>query len=497
MRKRPTPAGLGSLATGAVTALGIAVQTGLAAIVGVVIARKLGRTAETDGFFAAYGVFIVLALAATAVRVTVLPPLARAREAGRLSSETASYAAAVGVVAVPLLLVVVVAARPIAEVLTGFGPDAAVDAAAGALPWMVVAGLGQFTAGLLASTLAALDDYVVPALAFIAGSATGLVLLLVRIDENRTAAVAWGMALNAVLVTTLMATALWRRSRREQVPTGAARADLRGIGSRLLELGSGAALPFALQAIYLVCLPIAAREGVGSVTSFGYAYLIAAAVVGVSASSLGLVTAVPLTRTGLEPRRVARHVEASSWPALLAVAATAGIFAVAGSEIAVRVLGSAYGDDVGTQIGRLVVAMAPYMVASVALSVTFPLVFVAGRGGRLPLVGLGVLAIHVPLALAGQAIVGLDGLALALAVSTAVAFGWMLTLLHAARSTARRLALAIAVVAGCALVGFVPAGALLGPAGAALGGLALSAAALAVVRPVGLRTAWHYLRELA
>ena len=122
-------------------------QTGLAAVVGVVIARKLGRTAETDGFFAAYGVFIVLALAATAVRVTVLPSLARAREAGRLSSETASYALAeFGIVAVPLLLLTVVAARPIAELLTGFGPDAAVDAAAAALPWMVVAGLGQFTA---------------------------------------------------------------------------------------------------------------------------------------------------------------------------------------------------------------------------------------------------------------------------------------------------------------------------------------------------------------
>ena len=91
LRKPTTRTGLGSLATGAVTAVGIAVQTGLAAVVGVVIARKLGRTAETDGFFAAYGVFIVLALAATAVRVTVLPSLARAREAGRLSSETASY----------------------------------------------------------------------------------------------------------------------------------------------------------------------------------------------------------------------------------------------------------------------------------------------------------------------------------------------------------------------------------------------------------------------
>ena len=107
-------------------------QTGLAAVVGVVIARKLGRTAETDGFFAAYGVFIVLALAATAVRVTVLPSLARAREAGRLSSETASYALAVGIVALPLLAVTAIAARPIAELLTGFGPDAAVDAAAAA-----------------------------------------------------------------------------------------------------------------------------------------------------------------------------------------------------------------------------------------------------------------------------------------------------------------------------------------------------------------------------
>ena len=497
VRKPTTRTGLGSLATGAVTALGIAVQTGLAAVVGVVIARKLGRTAETDGFFAAYGVFIVLALAATAVRVTVLPPLARARAAGRLSSETASYALAVGVVSVPLLVVTVVAARPIAEVLTGFGPDAAVDAAETALPWMVVAGLGQFIAGLLASTLAAMDDYVVPALAFIAGSVTGLVLLLARIDENRTEAVAWGMALNAVLATTVMAVWLWGRARREQMPAGAARADVRGAGQRLRELGSGAALPFALQAIYLVCLPIAAREGVGSVTSFGYAYLIAAAVVGISASSLGLVTAVPLTRLGLEPQRVARHVEASSWPALLVVAATAGIFAVAGAEIAGRVLGSAYGDDVGAQIGRLVVAMAPYMVASVALSVTFPLVFVAGRGGRLPLVGLGVLAVHVPLAFAGQAIAGLDGLAIALAVSTALAFAWMLTFLHAARSTTERLAIAVAVVAGCTLVGFVPAGALLGPAGAAVAGLALSAGALALVRPVGLRSAWHYLRELA
>jgi O-antigen/teichoic acid export membrane protein len=495
--KRTDSNGLGSLATGAVTALGLAVQTGLAAVVGVIIARKLGRTAETDGFFAAYAVFIVLTLAATAIRVTLLPPLARARASGRLSSETASYGAAVAWIGVPVLVVGTIAARPIAEVLTGFGPGAAVDAAAAALPWMIVAGLGQFTAGLLASALAALDEYMVPALGYIAGSVAGLLLIVIRIDENRTDAVAWGMALNAVLATAISAGWLWLRARRERMPAGAARADLRSTGRRLRDLGAGVALPFALQAIYLVCLPIAAREGVGAVTSFGFAYLIAAAVVGVTASSLGLVTAVPLTRVGLSPEGVARHVDASSWLALMAVGATAGFFAIAGADVTARVLGSAYGDDVGTEIARLVVALAPYMVVSVVLSVTFPLVFVAGLGRRMPLVGLAVLAAHVPLALAGQQIAGLWGLAIALAASTALAGAWLLHLLHALAPTLRGLAGALAVVLVVFALAFAPALLLDNAIASGVLGLALAAVLVALARPSGLVSSWRYLRALA
>jgi hypothetical protein len=137
------------------------------------------------------------------------------------------------------------------------------------------------------------------------------------------------------------------------------------------------------------------------------------------------------------------------------------------------------------------------MVASVALSVTFPLVFVTGRGSRLPLVGLVVLAVHVPVALAGQTLAGLSGLALALAVSTGLALAWLLALLGALRSTIERLAVAVSVVGACTLAGFVPAGALLGAAGAAVVGLLLSCAVLALIRPPGLISAWHYLRELA
>jgi Na+-driven multidrug efflux pump len=497
VEKTSASTGLGSLATGAVTALAIAVQTGLAAVVGVVIARELGRTAETDGFFAAYGVFIVLALAANAVRVTVLPRLARARDERRLSSETAAYAVAVAVVAVPVLVVGIVLARPIADVLTGSGPDEALDAAAAALPWMIAAGIGQFTAGLLASALAALDDYVVAALGYITGSVVGLVLILVRINQDGTIAVAWGMALNAAIATLVPAVWLARRARSEAMPRGAARANLGRTGGRLLELLSGAALPFALQAMYLVCLPLAAREGVGAVTSFGYAYLLASAVVAVTASSLGLVTSVPLTRAGLDPGRVARHVDAASWLALVVVAATAGVFAVAGAEIVERVLGDAYSHDVGSQIGELVVALAPFMAVSVALSVTFPLVFIARRTGRLPAVAGIVLLAHVPLAVVARLVAGLWGLSIALAVSTALALALMLGLLDALRSTLRELAIAVAVVSACTLAGFVPASVLLGPPGAAVLGVVLTSGLLGLLRRLGLTSAWHYLRELA
>src|SRR5687768_1017360 len=57
--------------SGLPTALSLAVVTALSAAVGVLIAREVGRGGEADGFFAAFGVFLVLVLAASAVRVAV------------------------------------------------------------------------------------------------------------------------------------------------------------------------------------------------------------------------------------------------------------------------------------------------------------------------------------------------------------------------------------------------------------------------------------------
>jgi hypothetical protein len=210
--------GLGSLGSGAVTAAALAVQSGLAAVVGVILARKFGRGAETDGFFAAYGVFIVLALAATAIRVTVLPPLARARDSGRLAGETAAYALTLTVVAVPALGLALALPDQIAAVLTGDGPQAAQDTAADALPWMVLAATGQLYAGLAASALASLDDYVVAAAGFAVGSILGLAFILVRVDADGIVAISWGMALNGAIALLVPTAALALRAARAGAP---------------------------------------------------------------------------------------------------------------------------------------------------------------------------------------------------------------------------------------------------------------------------------------
>ncbi len=310
-------------------------------------------------------------------------------------------------------------------------------------------------------------------------------------------ALSWGMALNGAVALAIPAVALARRARSEQMPSGALRPSGAPFPARMARMGEGVALPLALQAIYVVCLPLAAREGEGAVTSFSYAYLIASAIVAVTASSLGLVTAVPLTRDVLDRGRTALHVVSSSWIALVVIGGAAGVFGLAGDQIVETLLGASYGSDVGDELGRLVVVLAPWAVVSAAASVTFPLVFVAGRGKVLPVVAVLALGSSVPLAWLGQELLGLDGLAVALAVVTGAVLVAMLLALGSLAPTLSGLALATAFVAVLAAVAFVPFGVVLSAVAAAAAGGVAYVVVVAVVRPPGLRAAWRYLRALA
>ena len=496
MSKRTDSPGLGSLASAALTAASTLVVSAFAAIVGIVIAREFGRTDETDGFFAAYGVFIVVALAAQSIRIAVLPALARARDERRLAGNIAGFATALAVVAVPLLLAVELAPDPIAGLLTGDGSDTAQDACADALRWMVPAAVAHLFAGLAASGLAALDDYATAALGYAAGSTAGLALILTLVESEGIVAVAWGMALNGVVALLVPAVVLAWRARRSSMPAIAVRPAGLPLASRLGVFAAAAALPIALQLLYVVCLPFAGRLGEGAVTSFGYAYLAAATLVSVTAFSIGLVSSVPLTRTGLGPGVAARHVISASWVALTVIGAAVGAFAIAGGGIVEGVLGDAYGGDVGQEVARLVLVLSPWMIVSVGVNVAFPLAFVTERLRPLPWIGAAALALQVLLAWVLAELFDLDGLAIALTLSTLAVLLALLRELDALSEGVRGVVVAAATVSAITAVAFLPASLVFGSVASAVTGLVVYGAVVALVRPRGLRASWAYLRAL-
>jgi putative peptidoglycan lipid II flippase len=482
-----------ALRSGVLTSLAQIVLALAAAGAGALLAQKFGRTAETDGFLAAYAVYLLLVLAAQAFRMVVVPDLTRAAAEGRLGGETRAYAGAFLLLAVPVSTAVALLSRQLGDLITGSLPAHAAHIAGNALAILVPAAFAQLLAALAASALAASDSYGTAAAGFALGGITGLVVFAALADSLGIVALAWGLAANATVALAIPVAALWRKGVLAEAST-ATRDHLR----RLWKLLEGAAVPLALQGCYLLALRFAAKLGVGSVTSYSYAYLAASTLVAATAFPLGVISSAPLTRRGVDPEAAGRHVVHAAWVSLSLVGAAAGVFALIGGRIVQFVLGDAYGGGVGREIGRLVVFLSPWMVGWVGFAVTFPLVFVAGRRSMLVPLAVGGLLLCIPLGLGLRSAWGLSGLALAVGiVALVIAFGLMAAVSTRAMLIAAvglmRLALAVGAASALAFGGL----ALLLPAwGAALLGVAVYALIMFSIRSFGLTDALVYVRGL-
>ncbi len=482
-----------ALRSGALTGLAQVVLALAAAGAGALLAQKFGRNAETDGFLGAYGVYLVLVLAAQAFRMVVVPDLTRAAADGRLGAESRAYALAFLALAVPVSVLVAVFSAPLGDLITGDLPPRAADIAGRALAILVPAAFVQLLAALAASALAAIDSYGTAAGGFALGGITGLAVFAALADTKGIVALAWGLAANALVALAIPVAALVRK--RALAGEAPHRFD---ILPRLWRLLEGAAVPLALQGCYLLALRFAAKLGVGSVTSFSYAYLAASTLVGATAFSLGLISSAPLTRRGLDPEAAGRHVVHAGWVSLSIVGAATGVFALVGGRIVQFVLGDAYSGAVGRDLGHLVVYLSPWMIAWVGFAVTFPLVFVAGRRTVLVPLALAGFGLCIPLGLGLRAAWGLPGVAVAIGLATLVV---MLGLMAAVSTRAlaiaalglARLAFAIGVASALAFGGLSLA---LSPVPAALLGVLVYGTIVYATRSLGLSDAWLYVRRL-
>ena len=482
-----------ALRSGVLTGLAQVVLAFAAAGAGALLAQKFGRSAETDGFLAAYGVYLVLVLAAQAFRMVVVPDLTRAAADGRLAGESLAYARAFLALAVPVSILVAVFSGPLGDLITGSLPARSAHIAGRALAILVPAAFGQLLAALAASTLAAIDSYGTAAAGFACGGVAGLVVFAALAGPVGIVGLAIGLAFNAAIAIAVPLVSLWRRG----VYHGPRAADA-AVLSRLGHLFQGAAVPLALQGCYLLALRFAAKLGVGSVTSFSYAYLAASTLVTATAFSLGIISSAPLTRRGVDPREAGEHVVHAGWVSLSLVGAAAGVFALVGGRIVQFVLGDAYRGQVGQQLGHLVAYLSPWMVAWVGFAVTFPLVFVGAKRASLVPLGVAGFLLCIPVGLGLRALWGLPGIAVAIGISTfVISLGLMAMIGRAALAIAAvglaRLALIVGAVSALAFGGLSLA---LNPVPAAALGLFVYAFMIFAVRSYGLSEAWTYVRGL-
>jgi O-antigen/teichoic acid export membrane protein len=486
--------GRSAVRSGAYTGLSYVALSLAAAVAGAFLAHKFGRNDKTDGFMAAYGVYLVLVLGAQAFRMVVVPDLTRAEAEGRLGSEFRAYAVAFLAVAVPATVVTAVFADFWGELITGRLPESSAHVAAQALPWLVPAAFAQLIAALAASALAAKDSYAPAALGFAIGGIAGVVFFVLAADSHGLVSLAWGLALNGAIAIGLPLAVLLVRGNRLRRHRGV---PLR-LGYRLWRLGYGAAVPIALQGLYLIALRFAAGTGEGSVTSLSYAYLLAATFVSTTAFSLSLISAAPLTRRGVDAESAAEHVVHSAWISLAFVGAAAGLVALLGGRVVTAVLGPAFAGNVGDELGRLVVFLSPWMIGNAAFLITYPLLFVMHRTRLLiPLAVAGVV-IDVPISIVCRSLWGLTGVTVALGVTTLlVVLGLMASLaprmLWLTVNGLGRLSLLVGAATALAFGG---ASLVFGAVPAAAAGLALYALLLLAMRQLGLSQAWHYVRAL-
>lgn len=486
--------GRSAVRSGILTGLSYVALSGAAALAGAFLAHKFGRNLRTDGFMAAYGVYLVLVLGAQAFRMVVVPDLTRAEEEGRLGPEFRAYCLAFLVVAVPATLITVAFAGFFGELVTGRLPHLSAQVAADALPWLIPAAFLQLLAALAASALAARNSYGAAALGFALGGVAGLVFFVLAADAHGIVSLAWGLTLNGAVAVALPATAFFLRgSRVRRHPDVPLR-----MRYRLWQLLYGSAVPLAVQGLYLIALRFAAGTGEGNVTSLSYAYLLAGMFTSATAFSLSLISAAPLTRRGVNAESAAAHVVNSAWVSLALVGAAAGLVALVGGRVVTAFLGSAYSGNVGDELGRLVVYLSPWMVASAAFSITYPLIFVMHRTQLLLPIAVGALFVDVPISIVGRSLWGLTGVTVALGVSTL-----LLVLALMASLSMRMLALTalglarLSLLVGAATaLAFGGASLVLSAVPAAAAGLALYALLLVALREFGLSQAWQYVRAL-
>jgi peptidoglycan biosynthesis protein MviN/MurJ (putative lipid II flippase) len=411
MIETPAPVARNRAADTAFTAVGgIAVLLG-AAFMGVLIARRFGASASTDGFFVAtalYGVFLILA---QSLRMTTVPRLIDGDTGARFNTELRGIA-------------LVFAGSGAVFAAAGFGL-APLVASGDALRTFQVAlvvlwpavGLHLF-AGLGAAMLATWNSYRFAALAFAAGAVANVAGFLALTPPLDVYGIPAALVVGAAMSAGLIAVALRRSGRRRRGEALGGHSEARISAARIM-LG-GVAFVTA-QIAPLISVAFAATDGAGRASLYWYAVMLLVLLNAALASPISVVYAPVVARDFSRDRAAAAALTLRAFRAVstLAVPAVAALCLLAPQPadwLLTKLSGSEI-DDIFTTL----LVLSPALIATQLMAIPLLVVLAEGRLVQLAKWSMFVLAVHA--ALTGFAVVlelGLFGIA---AVATLSAFG--------------------------------------------------------------------------
>lgn len=391
-------------ASAALTSVATAATMITGGVFALLIAGRFDSTAETDGFFAAYGAYTIAVLVAQSMRTTIVGRLVETRFAG-----FDAFLAAVGVLFVGLGILFAALGAPLARLLTGSLDEAARGTARDALLVLWPSAGLQLVASLAAAMLGVLQDFARAALAYGIGSVTSIVAFLALAGALDVDALALAVLIGSAVTAAPLVVAVRREGWRPR--TGAAGRPLRGAGLVLV----GAAPIAIVQALYLVSAAAAARSGEGAVTTYTYGYFAHALVLSLGASSIAVVLAAPVAATwDRDPRSLTPHVQAVLRAGLIVLAPVVAGAALIGHEVADILLPKFDAARIDA-IVEVFLALVPAVVFAQALAVPLVALFAAGRHAPAALVGGAVVVVHAGMS---AALAGTDHLYLLALVSS-------------------------------------------------------------------------------
>ena len=393
---------------------GVAVLFG-AALMGILIARRFGATASTDGFFVAnalYGVFIILG---QSLRMTIVPRLVDGDTEVRFRTELRGLAL---VFAGSGALFVAAGAGLAPLVASG---DALRAFQVSLLVLWPAVGFHLF-AGLGAAVLATWNSYRFAALAFVGGAVASVAGFLALTPALGVYGIPAGLSVGAAVSAGLIALALrrrWRRTSDESRSAPAKLGEVRLSAARIL-LGG---VPFvATQIAPLISVAFAGIDGPGRASLYWYAVMLLVLLNAALAAPISVVYAPVVARDFSDDRAAAAGLTLRAFRAVSALAVPAvAALCLLGPQPAEWLLTKLSGSEID-DIFTLLLVLSPALLASQLMAIPLLVVLAEGRLARLAKWSLLVLAVHAVLT-AAVAVAQLGGLFGIGAVATLSAFG--------------------------------------------------------------------------